>query len=74
MSDRIARREKTLIEKFGSREALAAKRREWQAKSMLNPKRQKGAHKGGFSYMSPEQRRVAQAKSVESRKRNAQEK
>ena len=50
-------REETLIKKYGSKEGLAKKRREWQQKSMLNPKRKKGVHKGGMSYATPERRK-----------------
>lgn len=43
-------REKKLIKKYGSKEALKAKRQEWQAKSREN---YKGT--GGFASLSKEQ-------------------
>lgn len=44
------KREETLIKKYGSKEALQAKRREWQAKSRKN---YKGT--GGFASLSKEE-------------------
>jgi hypothetical protein len=41
------KREETLIAKYGSKEALAAKRREWQLKSRANP----NTKKGGFRWL-----------------------
>lgn len=47
MSNPIEKREETLIKKYGSKEALAQKRAEWQAKSRKNP----NSKKGGFAYL-----------------------
>lgn len=46
------KREKTLEDKYGGPEALAAKRREWQAKS-----RQNYTGNGGLRSMTPERRK-----------------
>ena len=45
MTDITDKRELTLIKKYGSKEALAQKRAEWQAKSRKNP----NTKKGGFA-------------------------
>lgn len=50
-----------MISKHGSREAVQDFMRAAQQKSMLNPKRQKGQHHGGFS--DPEVARRAGQKS-----------
>lgn len=47
MTQSTDKREQTLIEKYGSKEALAQKRKEWQTKSRLNP----NTKKGGFAYL-----------------------
>lgn len=51
----------SMIEKHGSLEAVQEFMRAAQRKSMLNPNRQKGKHRGGFS--DPEVARRAGQKS-----------
>lgn len=46
---------KATIEKYGSKEAVYEHYKAMQQKSMLNPSKQKGNHKGGFNYMTKEQ-------------------
>ena len=41
--------------------------KDMQAKSMLNPNRQKGVHKGGFSYMTPKQLEAVSRKGGQSK-------
>jgi hypothetical protein len=47
MTDSTDRREETLEAKYGGKEGLAAKRREWQLKSRANP----NTKKGGFKWL-----------------------
>jgi len=62
MTDATDKREKAMIAKYGSKEALAAKRREWQKKSRL---KYKGT--GGFAALSPERRKEISRKAHEAR-------
>lgn len=58
---------KSLIEKYGSQEAISAHYREMQQKSMLNPSRQKGQHRGGFNKGTAEERKERARKAAEIR-------
>lgn len=51
-------------------EGLSEIMRQRQQKSMLNPNRQKGRHKGGFNYMTPEERSEMGRKAARARWKN----
>ncbi len=55
---------KSMLEKFGSEEAIKAEMKRRQEKSMLNPNRQKGVHKGGFSRMDKDTLKEVSKKGV----------
>ena len=48
--------------KHGSEQAVKDFMKSAQEKSMLNPNRQKGSHKGGFSYMDEKTHKQVSAK------------
>lgn len=56
-----------MLKKHGSEEAIKREMRRRQELSMLNPNRQKGKHKGGFSYMKPEEHRELSKQAINKR-------
>lgn len=56
-----------MVAKYGSEEAVKQEMRRRQELSMLNPNRQKGKHKGGFSYMKPEEHRELSKQAINKR-------
>lgn len=49
MSVRSEKWMRAMIERYGSEDAVRTEMKRRQEKSMLNPNRQKGQHRGGFS-------------------------